>query len=646
VFLWYIIFAGGCGRVRVQHYTILEGDSGTIFDVIYRRTLILGSVGALALVGGVAALETSFQNRILPGVQAGGIPVSGLRLEEAEARLQTKLKGRAPQVRVKLGLNTFDVPASDFGWQPDATRTAQAAMLIGRRGNLFTRLQDRLSALGGRVRLPLQATADRDAVRQRLLEIIEPVTTLPVDARMVVQGGRFHVIDERVGRGVDLDAAVGAYLKNPNRTALNLNVTTLPARITSKTLLPIAAQTNTLLRGIKLNYTEPNGTVHVVTLTPTEIAGFLKPEGTKFNVDPDAVQARLRRIGLGFDRAPQDARYVRAGAELKIRGDAPGWKLDLETAKQVLTDEIVRPESTEVLLPIIASQPKISAATLPKVDNLNLLAESFTSYAGSSRERVINVAVAASKLDGYVVPAGETFSFNQAVGPIEPEQGFAEGYVISGGRTIKGVGGGVCQASTTTFRALYKAGLPIIERNQHAYRVRWYDPLVGLDAAVYQPYLDMRMQNNTPGPLVVRASTSGASMTVRLYGVSDGRKVNVSGPAILSHTPAPAPKTEFDPNLRFGERKQVDWAADGYRVNITRTINGDAEVLASRYKAWQAVYAYGPTARPRVQRRAAPARIAPRPRPVGVTITPAVAPTVVRPVATPSAPGRITPPER
>ncbi len=638
--------------VRVQRDTILDDDSGTIFDVIDRRTIIFGSVGALALIGGAVAFEASFQHRILPGIQAGGVPVGGLRLEEAKARLEAKLKGNAPQVGVKLGLNSFNVPASDFGWHPDATRTAQAALMIGRRGNLFTRLQDRLSALGGRVRLPLRATADRDAVRQRLLEIIEPVTTLPVDARMVVQDGRFRVMDDRAGRGVDLESAVSAYLNNPNRTTLNLNVTTLPARVTAKMLMPVAAQTNTLLRGIKLDYTEPNGTVHVVTLTPTEIAGFLKPDGTKLSIDPDAVQARLRRIGLGFDRAPQDARYVRVGAELKTRGDAPGWKLDLETAKQLLASEIMRPESLEVLLPIIQAEPQIRAATLPKVDALSLLAESYTSYAGSSRERVINVAVAASKLDGYVVPAGETFSFNQAVGPIEPEQGFAEGYVISGGRTIKGVGGGVCQASTTTFRALYKAGLPIVERNQHAYRVRWYDPLVGLDAAVYQPYLDMRMQNNTPGPLVVRASTSGASMTVRLYGVSDGRKVSVSGAAILSHTPAPAPKTEFDPTLRFGERKQVDWAADGYRVNITRTINGAAEVLASSYKAWQAVYAYGPSARPaqprqRVQtRRPASSNAQSTPRPIGVTITPAVAPTVVRPVATPSAPGRITPPER
>jgi vancomycin resistance protein YoaR len=623
-----------------------------------RRTIIFGSVGALALVGGTIAFETGFRDRILPGIQAGGVPMGSLRLEEARSRLEAKLKASAPRVRVSVGSESFDVPASELGWHPDAIRTAKSALEIGRRGNLLTRLQDRLSALGGRVRLPLRASADPSAVRARLNAIIEPVTTPPMDARVIVQDGRFRVTPDRAGRGVNLETAVNAYLKDPNRTSLKLEITTLPARVTTKMLNPIAAQTNALLRPLRLNYTEPNGTVHTVTLASNEIVGLLKLEGTNLSIDQKAVQARLRRIGLGFDREAQDARYVRVGTDLKARGDAPGWKLDLETAGTVLADEILRPESLEVTLPIILSDPKISASTLPRPENLALLAESYTSYAGSSRERVTNVAVAASKLDGYVVPDGDVFSFNRAVGPIEPESGFAEGYVISGGRTIKGVGGGVCQASTTTFRALYKAGLPIIERNQHAYRVRWYDPLVGLDAAVYQPYLDMRMQNNTPGPLLVRAFTDGASMTVRLYGLSDGRKVSVSSAQILSHTPAPAPKTEFDPTLRVGERKQVDWAADGYRVRITRTIAGadgaKTEVLASSYKAWQAVYAYGPSPRPRLQPRSVPSRIrtAPRPTSVSVPLTPAFAPAATPPspqapaAPNPQVPSRLTPPER
>ena len=626
-----------------------------------RRSIIVGSVGALALVGGSIAFEAGFQDRVLPGVVIEGVPgappnsvpVGGLGMADATRKLQAGLRAAAPQVSVALGDQRFDVPASELGWRPNVTGTVQSALEIGRRGSVLTRVQDRLSALGGRVRVPLTASADRAAVEKRLGAIISPVTTPPTDARMVAQGGRFVVLKDQDGRGVDLAAAVRAYMNNPDQTALNLQVTALPARVTAQSLAGTVAQANALVRSLKLIYTEPSGAAQAVTLPAAEIAGFLKLEGSALKIDPRAVQARLRRIGLGFDREPQDARYVRAGAELKAQGDAQGWKLDLETARALLSDEILRPESSEVLLPILPTAPKLSADTLPKIADLTLLAESYTSYAGSSRERVVNVAVAAAKLDGYVVPAGKTFSFNDAVGPIEPEQGFAEGYVISGGRTIKGVGGGVCQASTTTFRALYKAGLPMVERNQHAYRVRWYDPLVGLDAAVYQPSLDLKMQNDTPGPLVVRASTDGASMTVRLYGLSDGRKVSVSSPVILAHTPAPAPKFEFDPSLRVGERKQVDWAADGYRVQVTRTIarTGQAaktEVMSSNYRAWQAVFAYGPSPRPAPRPKPAPteAKVAPRSSGTVVTAAPTAPSVILTPALAPSSPGRGAPPER
>jgi vancomycin resistance protein YoaR len=268
-----------------------------------------------------------------------------------------------------------------------------------------------------------------------------------------------------------------------------------------------------------------------------------------------------------------------------------------------LSEEILRPEATSVMLPVIVSKAQILDSALPQTKDLKVLASTTTRYGGSSRERVMNAAIAASKLDGYVVPTGDEFSFNEGVGPIEESTGFVAGYVISGGRTIKGVGGGVCQASTTAFNALYRAGLPVVERNQHSYRVRWYDDVFGLDAAVYYGALDLRFKNDTPGPLLIRASSRGASMTVQVYGVSDGRKVSVSKTRILSTTPAPPPAYEFVASLPAGTRKQVDWAVVGMRTTATRTvIKNDQrlnDTIFNNYRAWRAVYQIGPTrARP------------------------------------------------
>lgn len=264
-----------------------------------------------------------------------------------------------------------------------------------------------------------------------------------------------------------------------------------------------------------------------------------------------------------------------------------------------------QPDARTLDLPVVTVEPTLKAADLPEPSQLVLLSSATTTFKGSSAERIHNVRTAASRLDGYIIAPGETFSFNQVVGDIAPETGFKEGLVISGGRTVPGVGGGVCQVSTTTFRALYKTGLPVVERNPHAYRVHWYDPIIGFDAAVYQPYLDLRMKNDTPSPLLLRTyyDPDKVSLTVSVWGLPIGRTVTISDPVILSRTPHPPAKYIEDDSLRPGVRKQVDWAADGYSVRLSRTITDASgtrtEVLSTRYRPWQAVYLVGPSqARP------------------------------------------------
>ena len=125
--------------------------------------------------------------------------------------------------------------------------------------------------------------------------------------------------------------------------------------------------------------------------------------------------------------------------------------------------------------------------------------------------------MAANLLNGAVVPPGATFSFLQTVGGIDEAHGFVEGYVIAAERTQRGVGGGVCQVSTTTFRAAFWSGVQITERNQHSYRVGWYEANgepVGFDAAVFDPGVDLKFVNDTPGYILVEAKVSPDTLTV------------------------------------------------------------------------------------------------------------------------------------
>ncbi|ADD29219.1 VanW family protein [Meiothermus ruber] len=564
-----------------------------------RRSVVVGLGLATGLALGWAAFEHYHRNRIYAGVEAAGVLVGSLTLEEAEARIAAATQNTPlPRLTLKAGNQTLEVSAAELGWRLDARATALRAFAVGR-----TSLGERLAALRGQIKVPLVPSVDATILEKRLQSIARGLERPPTNARVVFKNDRFVVIPEKPGLELDVQSAVESYLQHPKLTVLEFFPKTITPRVTAAVLEPVARRANELLRPLDLIYTEPppsgSGKRHRYSLGAAQVASLLSVQ-EEVRVNTQALRKLLAQIATRHDRLPKDARYSPGpGGQLTVQPEVNGWKMNQPESRKRLELALLRPDLSEFHLTVVPKAAQVRAADLPKAENLQLLAEATTHYGGSSPERIANVHAAARNLDGYVVPAGGVFNFNEAIGSISPENGFKEALIISDGRTVKGVGGGVCQVSTTAFRALYQAGLPILERNQHAYRVRWYDPIVGYDAAVYQPYLNLRASNDTPGPIIVRTSFTRSSLTVRLYGLPDGRKVAVSKPVILARTPHPPPQYIVDPSLRPGQIKQVDWAVDGFRTRITRTITRpdgrvEVDVLNSNFRPWRAVYLVGP----------------------------------------------------
>lgn len=223
-------------------------------------------------------------------------------------------------------------------------------------------------------------------------------------------------------------------------------------------------------------------------------------------------------------------------------------------------------------------------------------------FQGSTSDRVYNISLAASRLNGVIIKNGDVFSFDQSVGDISSLTGYKQAYVIDNGKTELGDGGGVCQVSTTMFRAALNAGLPIVERHQHAYRVGYYeeDSGPGIDAAIYSPTVDLKFLNNTGHALLIQTGLdlNQDSLTFTLYGTKDGRQVSISTPVVESTSPAPPPLYQDDPTLPAGQVQQVDFSANGADVYFTRTVTKNGKVIdydkfTSDYQPWQAVYMRG-----------------------------------------------------
>lgn len=260
------------------------------------------------------------------------------------------------------------------------------------------------------------------------------------------------------------------------------------------------------------------------------------------------------------------------------------------------------PKVLIIPVPIKIIEPEI---TTEKVNNMGikeLIGQGNSTFYGSIPNRAFNIGHAAGKINGVLIKPGETFSFNKTLGDISAYTGYKQAYVISGGKTILGDGGGVCQVSTTLFRAILDAGLPIVERNQHAYRVGYYeqDSLPGVDAAIYVPTVDLKFKNDTGKHILIqtKADLVNYTLTFYLYGAKDGREVVINKPVILSQSPAPPAEYQDDPTLPRGTTKQIDFAAPGARVYFTREVRKDGKVIindtfSSNYRPWKAVFLVG-----------------------------------------------------
>ncbi len=312
----------------------------------------------------------------------------------------------------------------------------------------------------------------------------------------------------------------------------------------------------------------------------------------------EAIRPALDRVYAGIEaRQPRDLRFRQVGADW-IGEARTGWKVQRQASEAALLEAIREGRARSVLN--VALEAPARSVRWAAGKGLGHLASGQSSFAGSPDFRVHNIRTGAQRVQGAWVAPGGTFSFNALIGPINAATGFQPGYVVTGNTLSTEDGGGICQVSTTVFRAAFNAGLPITERHEHSYLVGYYeDP--GLDAAVYAPSKDLRWRNDTAAPLLVQAAwdLKAETLTVSIFGADDGRQVRLSEPTISARRPAPDPTFMVDRALEKGAARRVDMPAAGMKAVVTRTVTfadgtRTEEEFVSRYKAWGGVFAVAP----------------------------------------------------
>ena len=327
------------------------------------------------------------------------------------------------------------------------------------------------------------------------------------------------------------------------------------------------------------------------------------------------VRPNAQAIALEVDRLAQRVdspsveprvRWRNGTTEIVVPGQR-GVRLDRVAAVQAIGDALYG-TTREIELPTIAVEPQLNDAALRALTFVDVLSTGRSSFVGSADYRITNIKAGVARINGVLIAPGAEFSFNTEVGEINEANGFVQGYAVIGNRTQLEWGGGVCQVSTSLFRAAFYAGLPFKEWHAHPFYISWYDAYAfpdtngpGLDAAIFTGELDLRFVNDTEHWMLVDATIDEQQqiLDVQLRGVATGRSVTVSGPTIVGTTPAPKdPVYVDDPTLPTGTVKQSDRAKEGKNVVVYRTISKDGKTLpmeefATTFKPWPDVYLRG-----------------------------------------------------
>ena len=586
--------------------------------------ILLVAVLLSVLVGGVLLFqfESSHENSIYPGVSVGGVNLEGLTMSQAVTKLTTDLS--YPQTGKLIfvdGDSQWLFTPAELGYNFNIVGSASQAFKAGRDSSFVGNLGNQLAIRQSGLNIDPTVIYDQSKAYSVLQSIAQQVNRPVVEAQISMNGIEANVSSGQVGRQVDIKAtlrAAEAFLLTHQDGSVRLVVEeTQPAIMDVQSTATLVKQI--LSQPLTLSAPEGSPSSGPWTIEPQDLAKLLIFERKQNGETSDYVVSLNRQALVNYLGSlaptlrvePVNARMIfnEDTKQLEVFKSAViGQSLDVEASVNEILNKIQAGEHQVGLLIQSVDPPVKDDASAESLGIRELVAQTTSYFYGSVPERVQNIRAASGSFHGVMVAPGEVFSMAKYLTDISLENGYAEALIIVGDQTVQGVGGGVCQVSTTLFRNVFFGGFPIIERHPHAYRVGYYEQqpngwtdskLAGLDATVYVPLVDFKFRNDTPYWLLMETYMGDYSLTWKFYSTSDGRTIDWQTTGITNVVKPPDAVYREDPSLSMGEIKQVDWAVDGATVNITRSVykNGSvyfSDTVNTQYTAWPDAFNYGP----------------------------------------------------
>ena len=586
------------------------------------KRVLIGASVALAillcvLLGGAGlalAYQQTYTDKMFPGVQVFGISLQGQTKAEARKTVET-----AVDAELSHGLHfvyqghTISLSASSNSTNPDAAQdlvhydldsAIDQAYALGRQGstaeNALMTLRMRLSPIDVRPKV----TLDRQDISSEVQDALKDVLQAPVDASLAIDAelhpAVINVTNEHDGAQLDLDPALDTLQTQAyalHFSPITLGSHSVKATITSADVQPLVAKAQDILSRPMLDFTYQDQSF---TASSSLIGSWLAVTSTHGSldvvIDPQRFSDSLKALAGSIEQPSKNGSLiVQDGKITSFVSGKDGIAINADaTLAEVLSSW---PASSTFQIVTTVAPGKLEGEDPEKMGITDLLGVGHSNFSGSPANRIKNIQHGASLVNGTIIQPGDTFSLLKTLGPVDGAHNWLTELVIKGNTTVPDYGGGLCQIGTTTFRGALASGLPIVERQNHSYRVRYYEP-AGTDATIFEPAPDFRFLNDTSYPILINAYLKGNDAYFEFWGKKDGRKVEQTTP-VISNIVQPAP-TRITPTLSLpvGKKKCSEVAHAGADAAFTYTVtypSGEVKqvVFHSHYKPWQAVCLLG-----------------------------------------------------
>jgi vancomycin resistance protein YoaR len=578
--------------------------------------LATGLLGVLFIVGLLFSIYNFYYSgKILPHVFVSAVDVSGITRQEAAERLEKKFQlFYDAGIIVDIEGNKEVIDPQNIDLKLPSEYLAQNAWAVGREGNWPRQLAARLVAPF----IPRLIPGDVEFNEGKLeseIGILSAIYNIPPrDIRYEIKGTEVSILyDVKPGRILDREKTKDTVLSHIK------NLDTSPIHITLDMDMPKAdpgladeakrEAEKIISKPLTLSYKGQKFIIGREKIGSWIVSDY---DGDKLKsvFDKKMLSEYVLEVAKEIDVTTQNPRVIESeGRVIDFIAPRHGRTLLQDDTADLIAKTLYgrisgKKTAKEIVLPVLVKKSE-SGGTALELGIAELIGKATTPFTGSPKNRIHNITNGVRFLTGILVPPGEEFSTVGTLGEIDNTTGYLPELVIKGNETIPEFGGGLCQVSTTLFRSVLNAGLPVLQRRNHSYRVPYYErdgegnfigP--GLDATIYSPLPDFKFKNDTKGHILIQGYVEGDKATFELYGTGDGRKSVIDGPHIIEETPPGEPIYIETDALPKGETRKIDTAHKGGSAVATYKIEyPDGSVVErefkSFYRPWSDKYLVG-----------------------------------------------------